>query len=109
MLYDENRITLPKLEAKPKYMNTKKASGHYRISSKIISCLLPSLTSIPHSLYNVLAYRGLETSHGPDRRVSQHLGGAGSSPTGSVGQDLYFQKLNYQYLTISVAVVLFVR
>ena len=36
-------------------------------------------------------------------------GGAGSSPAGSVGRDLNLQKLNYQYLTTSVAVVLVVR
>ena len=41
--------------------------------------------------------------------VSQHLSGAGSSPAGSVGRDLNLQKLNYQYLTTSVAVVLVVR
>ena len=35
--------------------------------------------------------------------------GAGSSPAGSVGRDLNLQKLNYQYLTTSVAVVLVVR
>ena len=40
---------------------------------------------------------------------SQHLSGAGSSPAGSVGWDLNLQKLNYQYLTTSVAVVLVVR
>ena len=39
--------------------------------------------------------------------ISTHLSGAGSSPAGSVGRDL--QKLNYQYLTTSVAVVLVVR
>ena len=40
----------------------------------------------------------------------QHLSGAGWSPAGSVGRDLYLQKkLNYQYLTTSVAVVLVVR
>ena len=44
-----------------------------------------------------------------DNRVSQHLSGAGSSPAGSVGRDLNLQKLNYQYLTTSVAVVLVVR
>ena len=33
----------------------------------------------------------------------------GSSPAGSVGRDLNLQKLNYQYLTTSVAVVLVVR
>ena len=38
--------------------------------------------------------------------VSQHLSGAGSSPAGSVGRDLNLQKLNYQCLTTSVAVVL---
>ena len=41
--------------------------------------------------------------------VSQHLSGAGSSSAGSVGRDLNLQKLNYQYLTTSVAVVLVVR
>ena len=41
--------------------------------------------------------------------VGQHLSGAGSSPGGSVGRDLNLQKLNYQYLTTSVAVVLVVR
>ena len=35
--------------------------------------------------------------------------GAGSSGAGSVGRDLKLQKLNYQYLTTSVAVVLVVR
>ena len=44
-----------------------------------------------------------------DNCVSQHLSGAGSSPAGSVGRDLDLQKLNYQYLTTSVAVVLVVR
>ena len=39
----------------------------------------------------------------------QHLSGAGSSPAGSVGRDLNLQKLNYQYLTTSVAVVIVVR
>ena len=34
---------------------------------------------------------------------------AGSSPAGSVSRDLNLQKLNYQYLTTSVAVVLVVR
>ena len=34
---------------------------------------------------------------------------AGSSPAGSVGRDLNLQKLNYQCLTTSVAVVLVVR
>ena len=44
-----------------------------------------------------------------DNYVSQHLSGAGSSPAGSVGRDLNLQKLNYHYLTTSVAVVLVVR
>ena len=39
----------------------------------------------------------------------QHLSGAGSSPAGSVGRDLNLQKLNYQCLTTSVAIVLVVR
>ena len=39
-----------------------------------------------------------------DNCASQHL-----SPAGSVGRDLNLQKLNYQYLTTSVAVVLVVR
>ena len=42
-----------------------------------------------------------------DNCVSQHLSGGGSSPAGSVGRDLNLQKLNYQYF--SVAVVLVVR
>ena len=58
VLYDANRITLPEMEAKLKHLNIKKASGHGRISNKIISYLIPSLTSILHSLYNVLVYRG---------------------------------------------------
>ena len=41
--------------------------------------------------------------------VNQHLSYAGSSPAGSVDRDLNVQKLNYQYLTTSVAVVLVVR
>ena len=40
--------------------------------------------------------------------VSQHLSGAGSSPAGIVDRDLNLQKLHYQYLTASVAVVLVV-
>ena len=44
-----------------------------------------------------------------DNCVSHHLSDAGSSPAGSVGRDLNLQKLNYQYLTTSVAVVLVVR
>ena len=39
-------------------MNTKKAKGHDRISNKIISYILPSLTPILHPLYNILVYRG---------------------------------------------------
>ena len=38
-----------------------------------------------------------------------NLSGAGSSPAGSVGRDLNLQKLNYQYLNTSVAVVLVFR
>ena len=41
--------------------------------------------------------------------VGQHLSGADSSPAGSVGRDLNLQKLKYQCLTTSVAVVLVVR
>ena len=41
--------------------------------------------------------------------VRHDLSGAGSSPAGSVGRGLNLQKLNYQYLTTSVAVVLVVR
>ena len=41
--------------------------------------------------------------------VSQHLGGAGSSPADSVGCYLNLKKLNYQYLTTNVAAVLVVR
>ena len=37
------------------------------------------------------------------------VSGAGSSPAGSVGRDLNFPELNYQYLTTSAAVVLVVR
>ena len=44
-----------------------------------------------------------------DNCVSQHLSGAGSSPDGSVGRDLNLQKIHYQYLTTSVAVLLVVR
>ena len=44
-----------------------------------------------------------------DKFVSQHLSGAGSSPAGTVGRDLNLQKLDYQYLTTSVAVVLVAR
>ena len=44
-----------------------------------------------------------------DNCVSQHPSGAGSIPAGSVGRDLNLQKLNYQYLTTSAAVVLVVR
>ena len=44
-----------------------------------------------------------------DNCVSQHPSGAGSNPAGSVGRDLNLQKLNYQYLTTNVAVVLVVR
>ena len=58
VLHDENRITLPELDAKLKQLNTKKAKGHDRISNKIISYFLPSLTPILHSLYNILIYRG---------------------------------------------------
>ena len=44
-----------------------------------------------------------------DNCVSQHLSGAVSNPVGSVGRDSNLQKLHYQYLTTSVAVVLVVR
>ena len=33
------------------------------------------------------------------------MSGAGSSPAGSISRDLNSQKLNYQYLTTSVALV----
>ena len=49
------------------------------------------------------------TDHIFDNCVSQHLSGAGSSPAGSVSRDLNLQKLNYQYLTTSVAVLLVLR
>ena len=49
VLQDKNRITLPELDAKLKHLNTKKAKGHD---------ILPSLTPILHSLYNILVYRG---------------------------------------------------
>ena len=58
VLHEENRITLPELDAKLKHLNTKKAKGHDRISNKIISYLLPSLTPILHPRYNILIYRG---------------------------------------------------
>ena len=58
VLHDENRITLPELDAKLKHLNTKKAKGHDRISNKIISYILPSLTPILHPLCNTLVYRG---------------------------------------------------
>ena len=53
VLHDENRITLPELDAKLKHLNTKKAKGHDRISNKIISYILPSLTpsSIPSTTF----------------------------------------------------------
>ena len=41
--------------------------------------------------------------------VLVNMSNAGSSPAGSVGLDLNLQKLHYQYLTTSVAVVLVVR
>ena len=41
--------------------------------------------------------------------MSQHVSDAGSSITGSVGRDLNLQKLNFQYLTTSIAMVLIVR
>ena len=43
------------------------------------------------------------------RQLCSSTSGAGSSPAGSVGRDLNLQKLNYQCLTTSVAVVLVVR
>ena len=52
---------------------------------------------------------GYGVEHISSNYVSQHVSGAGSSPAGSVGRDLNLQKLNYQYLTTSVAVVLVVR
>ena len=58
VLQDANHITLPELEAKLKQLNTEKASVYDRISNKIISYLLPSHTSIRHSFYNLLVYRG---------------------------------------------------
>ena len=57
VLHDENRITLLELDVKLKHLNTKKARGHDRISNKIISYHLPSLTAILHSLDNILVYR----------------------------------------------------
>ena len=58
VLHNENRITLPELDAELKHLNTKKAKGHDRISNKIISYILPSLAPILHPLYNILVYRG---------------------------------------------------
>ena len=40
--------------------------------------------------------KGIEHRTYFDNCVSEHLSGAGSSPAGSVGRDLNFQKLNYQ-------------
>ena len=58
ILHDENHIThYPELDAKLKHLNTKNAKSHDRISNKIISYILPSLTPILHSLYNILVYR----------------------------------------------------
>ena len=69
VLHKENLITLPELDTKLKHLNTKKAEGHDRISNKIISYILPSLTPILHPQHSCLprplSY-GLETSHGPD-------------------------------------------
>ena len=39
------------------------------------------------------------------KHITKHI----TSPAGSVGRDLNLQKLNYQYLTTSVVVVLVVR
>ena len=44
-----------------------------------------------------------------DKFISQHLSGADSSHADSIIQDLNSQKLHYQYLITSVAVVLVVR
>ena len=44
-----------------------------------------------------------------DEQQLPNTGDAGSSTAGSVSRDLNLQKLNYQYLTTSVAVVLVVR
>jgi hypothetical protein len=45
------------MESKLKHLNTKKASGHDKISNKIIYYLLPSLTSILLTLYTILILR----------------------------------------------------
>ena len=69
----------------------------------------PSYTWLP-KCYNLsrrgAVVKGVEYF---DTFVTRHLSGAGSSPAGSVGRDLNLQKLNYQYLTTSVAVVLVAR
>ena len=63
--------------------------------------------SLSNSILPSVAVAHIE--HNFDNCVRQHMSGAGSSPAGSVGRDLNLQKLNYQYLTTSVAVVLVVR
>ena len=57
-IHDGNRVLLPELESKLKHLNTKKASGHDKISNKLITYLLPSLTSILLTLYTILILRG---------------------------------------------------
>ena len=56
VLHDENRITLPEVDAKLKHLNTKKVKGHNRISNKIISYILPSFPYPPSPF--ILVYCG---------------------------------------------------
>ena len=93
------------------------------LSTSLVKSIFPT-REIPYNLRNCnpfkstnihTVFKGTETIsfRGPktffDNCVSQHLSGAVSSPAGSVGRDLNLQKLNYQYLTTSVAVVFVVR
>ena len=62
-----------------------------------------------YNFYIVTAAQWLRASNIFRQCVSQHLSGAASTPAGSVGRDLNLKKLNCQYFTTSVAVVLVVR
>ena len=60
-----------------------------------------------HLVFSKVYSLGLNKTDGKWTRTG-NFDGAGSSPAGSVGRDCNLQKLHYQYLTTSVAVLLVV-
>ena len=85
----------------------------YLISLNQMVILFDTMVNISRKLVAVAQWlraskrRGVE--HISTIVLVNTISGVGSSPAGSVGRDLNLQKLKYQCLTTSIAVVLVVR